>query len=144
MRLFCCVLVTETVVQNEWLATDSQNVILNNFEEYSISLWCDSTCLSSLDSIVFLKIVAQLATLNWKICSPERKPLIIIIINSSTANAVHLNLHSRPLLPPPSPCCSNDIKYKRYIYSFILNMCYMYDRFSDDAVPPIELQVFLR
>ena len=34
MRFFSCVLVILTVVQTEWHASDSQNVILNNFEEY--------------------------------------------------------------------------------------------------------------
>ena len=34
MRLFSCVLVILTVVQTEWHATDSQNIIFNNFEEY--------------------------------------------------------------------------------------------------------------
>ena len=31
MSLFSCVLVILTVVQNEWLAIDSQNAVLNNF-----------------------------------------------------------------------------------------------------------------
>ena len=34
MRLFSHVSVVLTVFQNEWLATNSQNVILNNFEDY--------------------------------------------------------------------------------------------------------------
>ena len=33
MRLFSHVSVVLTVIQNEWLATNSQNVILNNFED---------------------------------------------------------------------------------------------------------------
>ena len=33
-KLFSCISVILSVVQNEWLATDSQNAILNNFEEY--------------------------------------------------------------------------------------------------------------
>ena len=36
MRLFSCVIAILIVVQNEWLATDSQNAILNNFVEYYI------------------------------------------------------------------------------------------------------------
>ena len=36
MRLFSCVLAILTVVQNEWLATDSQNASLNNFVGYYI------------------------------------------------------------------------------------------------------------
>ena len=38
MRLFYCVLVILTVVQIDWHATDSQNVILNYFEEYYITV----------------------------------------------------------------------------------------------------------
>ena len=34
MRLYSFVLVILIVVPNEWLATDSRNTILNNFEEY--------------------------------------------------------------------------------------------------------------
>ena len=33
-RLFPCVSAIYIVVQKEWLATESQNAILNNFEEY--------------------------------------------------------------------------------------------------------------
>ena len=34
--VFLCFSDFNIVVQKEWLATDSQNVILNNFEEYYI------------------------------------------------------------------------------------------------------------
>ena len=36
VRLFSLVSVIFTVIQNEWLATNSRNAILNNFEEYYI------------------------------------------------------------------------------------------------------------
>ena len=38
MRLFSQVSLIFTVIQSVWLATNSQNAILNNFEEYYI--WC--------------------------------------------------------------------------------------------------------
>ena len=37
MRLFSHVSVIFTVIINEWLATNSRNAILNNFEEYYTS-----------------------------------------------------------------------------------------------------------
>ena len=39
MRLFSQVSVIFTVIQTEWLTTNSQNAILNNFEEYYNSWW---------------------------------------------------------------------------------------------------------
>ena len=36
LRLFSLFSVILTVVKNEWLATNSQNAILNNYEEYYI------------------------------------------------------------------------------------------------------------
>ena len=50
------------VAQNEWLATDSQNAVLNNFEQYQnnelsykMVLSCDNLILRSLTySVVFL------------------------------------------------------------------------------------------
>ena len=45
MRLFSCVLVILTVVQNEYLATDGQTAVLDNFEEYYT---CYVNCMQNL------------------------------------------------------------------------------------------------